>query len=83
MLYMDDTLDEEDVLMIFDELEVETHLCNSRSLGDDFFSKFRCGRATDEFPACVTCHGQLRTRTMTKQTNSHTSLFSLWDLNSL
>ena len=55
MLYMDDTLDEEDVLMIFDELE-EQNL------------PFRCRRGADnELPACATCHGQLRIRAMTKQ----------------
>ena len=29
-----------------------------------------------EFPACFTSHAQLRTQTMTKQTNSSSSLFS-------
>ena len=31
MLFMDDILDEKDVLMIFDELEVQNDLCKSRS----------------------------------------------------
>ena len=79
-LYMDDTLDEEGILMIFDQLEVQTQHCKSRSLGDDFSSKFRCRRGADEFPACVTCHGQLRMRTMTKQRNSCSSSFSFCEL---
>ena len=79
MLHMDDTLDEEDVLMIFDEFEAQTHLCKSRSRGDHFSSKFRCRRAADdEFPTCVTCHGLPRVRTMSKQRNA--SSFSFSDL---
>ena len=35
-LYMDDTLDEENVLMIFDHLEVYSQHCKSRSREDDF-----------------------------------------------
>ena len=77
-LNMDDTLAEKDVLMIFDELKVQkSPLYKSLSRGDDFTSKFLCGRAgVNEFPACVTCHGQLCIRTMTKQTNSYSSFFS-------
>ena len=66
---MRDTLDEDDVLMISNEYK--TYICKSRSREDDFSSKFRCRRAADnDFPACVTCHGQLRMRSMTRQTNS-------------
>ena len=36
---MDDTLDEEDVFMIFYELKNKTPLCYSRSRGDDFSLK--------------------------------------------
>ena len=36
MLFMNDTLDEEDVLMTFDELEVQTDLCRSHFREDDF-----------------------------------------------
>ena len=50
---------------------------------DDFSSKFRCRRAADmynEFLACVTCHGQLRMRSLTEQTNSHSISFLFSDL---
>ena len=42
MLYMDDTLDEEDVLMIFDELkEQNSHFfCKSHSREDNFCQNF-------------------------------------------
>ena len=77
-LNMDDALAEKDVLMIFDELEGQNSLSYQYlSRGDDFSSRFLCGQAAvNEFPACVTCHGQLCMRTMTKQTNSYSSLFS-------
>ena len=59
----------------------KTHLCKSRSGEDDFSSKCRCPRAADkEFPVCVTCCGQLHMRTVTKQTNSYSSSFSISDL---
>jgi len=59
----------------------KTHLCKSRSREDDFSSKCRCPRAADkEFPVCVTCCGQLHMRTVTKQTNSYSSSFSISDL---
>ena len=71
MLNVDDTLDAENVLKIFDELEVQNSPFKSRYRGDDFSSKFHCRRvADDEFPACVTCHGLLHLRTMSKQINS-------------
>ena len=53
---MDDTRDEEDVLMIYISLKCAIYFCKSRSPEDDFSSKFGCGRASDsEFPTCVTC----------------------------
>ena len=59
----------------------QTHLYKSRSREDDFSSKFRSRRAADnEFPTCETCHGQLRMRIMTKQTNSYSSSFSFSNL---
>ena len=39
MLHMGDTLDEEDVFVIFYELKNKTRLCYSRSRGDDFSLK--------------------------------------------
>ena len=57
-----------------------TDLCKSHLRVDDFWSKFRCRRAADEFPACFTRHGQLRMRTKTKQTNSCSFSFSFMDL---
>ena len=39
MLHMGDTLDEEDVFMIFYELKYKTRLCYSRSRCDDFSLK--------------------------------------------
>ena len=58
----------------------QTHLYKSRSREDDFSSKFRCRRPGDnEFSTCVTCHGQLRMRTMIKQTNSYSSWFLFLD----
>ena len=65
---MRDTLDKEDVLKI--SVEYKTYICKSRSREDDFSSKFRCRRVADnDFPACVTSHGKLRMRIMTRQTN--------------
>ena len=73
MLNMDETLDNEDFFMILDEVEVQNSPCKSRSR-EDVSSKFRCRQAVDnEFSTCVTCHGQLRMRTMTQQTNSYSS----------
>ena len=70
ILYMRDTLDEEDVWKIY--VEYKTYICKSRSHEDDFSSKFRCRRAADnDFPACVTSHGKLRMGIMTRQTNSN------------
>lgn len=46
----------------------KTYLCKSRSREDDFSSK-RQREADIEFPFCVKCHGQVRMRTTTKQTN--------------
>ena len=81
MLCMDEKLHEDDVLMIFDDLKEQTPICKSRSREDDFSSKFRCRRATDnDFPTRVTCHGQQRTWTRTKQTNSYSSSSSFSDL---
>ena len=69
-LYMRDTLDEEDVLKI--SVEYKNYICKSRSCENDFSSKFRCRRATDnDFPPCVTSHGKLRMGIMTRQTNSN------------
>lgn len=45
MLRMGDTLDEEDVLVILMCWKYKTHVCKSRSRGDDFSPKFRCRRA--------------------------------------
>ena len=57
------------------------HLYKSRSRENDFSSKFRCRRAAgNEFHGCVTCHGQLCMRAMTKPTNSYSSLFAFSDL---
>ena len=47
MLCMDDTLHEENVLMILDELNYKTVVRKSRSRKDDFSSKLRCRRAAD------------------------------------
>ena len=67
MLHMDDTLDVDDVVTIFDELEVqnlvklilvETYLSQNFVVNDN------------EFPACVTCNGHLPMRTKTKQTRT-------------
>ena len=82
MLYMDDTLHGgRRPLDVFLMSWKYKHICKSRSQEGDFFSKFRCRRAADnEFSSYVTCHGQLRMRTMTKQTNSQSSLFSFSDL---
>ena len=79
MLYMDDTLDEKDVLMIW---KYKTHLCRLHSSEGDLSLKFRCRLVAvdNEIPACVTCHGQLRMWTQTNQTNSHSPSFSFWDL---
>ena len=72
---MDDTLDKEDVFMIFYELYYKTHLCKSCSREDDFFSKFGRRQAADnEFPARVTCYGLLR---MPSETSFPGSLFLL------
>ena len=57
-----------------------TDLCKSDLRVDDFWSKFGCRRAADEFLACFTRQGQLRMRTKTKQTNSCSSSFSFMDL---
>jgi len=52
MLYMGDTHDEEDVLMIFDECK--THYCKFRSREDDFSSKVCCRWLVDnELPASL------------------------------
>ena len=77
MLNMDETLDEEDLSIIFDELKVQNSLYEPLSRKDDFSSKPRCRRAADdEFCAYFTFHGRVRTRTMTKQANSHSSSLS-------
>ena len=70
---MDGTLDEEDVWMIFDELEVQY---------SPLQVSFSWSRQTadDEFPTCVTWHGRLRIQTMAKQTNPHSSSFSFSDV---
>ena len=75
ILYFDDTLDE-DVLMIFDELEVKltARRCKFRSRERDSSLQLR---ADHEFPTCVTCHERKRMQTMTKQTNSYSSPLSL------
>ena len=79
ILYLRDTLDEEDALKIY--VEYKTYICKSRSREDDFSSKFRCRRATDnDFPAFVTSHGKLRMGIMTRQTNSNYS-FILYTYN--
>lgn len=78
-LYMDDTLEEDAWFLM--SWKCKTHLCKSRSGEDDFSSKCRCPRAADkEFPVCVTCCGQLHMRTVTNQTNSYSSSFSISDL---
>ena len=79
ILYMRDKLDEEDVLKIY--VEYKTYICKSRSREDDFSSKCRCRRATDnDFPAFITSHGKLRMGFMTRQTNSNYS-FILYTYN--
>ena len=79
MLYVDETLEEEDVLMIlFMNKKYKTALWKSRSRKDGFFSKFRCRRAADnEFPAFFSLS---RVRTMIKQTISYSSSFLFSDL---
>ena len=47
MLHMDDTVDEEDVLMILMSWKYKTRVRKSRSRGDDFSPKFRFRRAAD------------------------------------
>ena len=61
MLYVDDTLDEEDVLMIFDELEVQNSrcICKSRSREADISSRLPCRQAVDN---------KLRLRCMSRTT---------------
>ena len=67
---MRETLDEEDVLKIY--VEYKNYICKSHSRENDFSSKFRCRRATDnDFPPCVTSHGKLRMGIMTRQANSN------------
>ena len=44
---MDDTVDEEDVLMILMSWKYKTRVCKSLSSGDDFSPKFRFRRAAD------------------------------------
>ena len=44
---MDQTVDEEDVLMILMSWKYKTRVCKSRSSGDDFSPKFRFRRAAD------------------------------------
>ena len=68
-------------LFSFWSSKYKTHLCKSRSLVNDFSPKF-CGRsvADNEFPACDTCYGQLRMRTMSEQTNQYSSSLSFLDL---
>ena len=81
MLFMDYILDEKDVLRIFDELEVQNWPLQISFSSNDFSLKFCCRRAADnEFPACVTCHGQQRMRSKTKDTKSFSSSFSISDL---
>ena len=50
MLYFDDTLDDEDDLMIFDELEVKL---TAVTFVTRLFLKIS---ADNEFTTCVTCH---------------------------
>lgn len=77
MLLIDDMLDEKDVLMTFDELEVQNWPLQISSSSNDFSLKFCCRRAADnELPAYVTCH----MRSKTKDTNSFSSSFSISDL---
>ena len=73
MLY---TLDEVELKECTWAKKDKTRLCKSRSRKDDFSSRFCYGRAAnDEFPASVTCYGQLRMRNMIKQTNPYSSAF--------
>jgi len=66
MLFMDDILDEEDVLMIFDEVEVKKLTFSNLVLMKTTFPQFICRRAAEnEFPTC-TCHRQLRMQNNTK-----------------
>ena len=66
MLFMDDILDEEDVLMIFYEVEVKKLTFANLVLMKTNFLQFICRRAAEnEFPTC-TCHGQLRMQNNTK-----------------
>ena len=75
MMNMDDTLDEENVFNdLFMSWVFKSRLCKSRSREKDFFSNSRC----NEIPTCVTCHIQLRMRTMTMQGNSYSSSFSFF-----
>ena len=82
MLHMDNTLDEGDDLVIFDELELKTPPSKCRSRVDDFYSKFRCRQAADnEFPACLTGDGQRRqskqTRTRLRSRFRDLTLFNI------
>ena len=66
MLYMDDTLDKEEVLMSW---KYKTLPWKFRSREDKLFSS-----------KVLQCHAQLRMRTMSKQENSFSSWFSFLDL---
>ena len=75
MLYFDDTLDDEDDLMIFDELEVKLTAVT-------FVTQLFLKISTDnEFTTCVTCHERQYMRTVTHQTNSYSSSLSFSHLN--
>ena len=58
MYYIDDTLDEEDVLMIFDELEVQNshYICKSRSREADISSRLPCRQAADNEVITLALH---------------------------
>lgn len=63
---------------IYVKKKCKTHLCESHSRQEDFSFKFCCRlTAYNTFPACVTCHGQLRMRTTRKQEHLYSSLYSL------
>ena len=77
MLFMDDTLYEENVSKNFDELEVQnSHLWISFSWRR-LFLKILWSMSGWRVSRLRFCHGQLRMRTVTKQTNSYSSSFSL------
>ena len=61
---------------LFTGRKYKTHFCKSRLREGDFVLKISLSTSgRNESPASMTCHGQLRVPTKTKQTNSYSSSF--------